>query len=64
MADVLCSVGLIFKMQVASGKAFSSTDYMAPTPSWAVYGAAEGGFDPGQTRYRKERNHKSTRQCS
>uniref|UniRef100_A0A7C9A8H1 tRNA 4-demethylwyosine synthase (AdoMet-dependent) n=1 Tax=Opuntia streptacantha TaxID=393608 RepID=A0A7C9A8H1_OPUST len=49
---------------VASGKAFSSTDYMAPTPSWAVYGAAEGGFDPGQTRYRKERNHKSTRQCS
>ncbi|KAL4034210.1 hypothetical protein IC575_007341 [Cucumis melo] len=43
---------------VASGKPFDSKDYMAPTPSWAVYGSDEGGFDPDQSRYRKERHHK------
>ncbi|GAB4852076.1 S-adenosyl-L-methionine-dependent tRNA 4-demethylwyosine synthase [Ancistrocladus abbreviatus] len=46
---------------VASGRPFNSTDYMAVTPSWAVYGAEEGGFDPEQTRFRKERYHKSNR---
>lgn len=46
---------------MASGKPFDSGDYMAATPSWAVYGADEGGFDPGQSRYRKERHHKSSR---
>ena len=51
-------------MQVASGEPFKSTDYMAPTPSWAVYGAAEGGFDPQHVRYRKERDHKSNRQST
>lgn len=49
---------------VASGKPFTSTDYMAATPSWAVYGAVEGGFDPDQSRYRKERHHKSNRQST
>ncbi|XP_038884961.1 S-adenosyl-L-methionine-dependent tRNA 4-demethylwyosine synthase [Benincasa hispida] len=43
---------------VASGKPFDSKDYMAPTPSWAVYGSDEGGFDPNQSRYRKERHHR------
>ncbi|TXG52239.1 hypothetical protein EZV62_021408 [Acer yangbiense] len=43
---------------VTSGRPFNSNDYMAATPSWAVYGAEEGGFDPDHTRYRKERNHK------
>ncbi|KAL8261207.1 hypothetical protein R6Q59_025256 [Mikania micrantha] len=46
---------------VSSGKPFGSNDYMALTPSWAVYGANEGGFDPEQARYKKERNHKSSR---
>ncbi|CAI9116737.1 OLC1v1017968C1 [Oldenlandia corymbosa var. corymbosa] len=46
---------------VASGKSFTSKDYMAPTPTWAVYGAEEGGFDPEQTRYKKERHHKNSR---
>ncbi|KHN20981.1 Putative methyltransferase PMT28 [Glycine soja] len=46
---------------VASGRSFDSRDYMAATPSWSVYGSEEGGFDPGQLRYRKERHHKSTR---
>ncbi|XP_031263825.1 S-adenosyl-L-methionine-dependent tRNA 4-demethylwyosine synthase-like isoform X2 [Pistacia vera] len=44
---------------VASGRHFNSKDYMAATPSWAVYGAEEGGFDPDMSRYRKERHHKS-----
>ncbi|CAM8922042.1 unnamed protein product [Rhodiola kirilowii] len=43
---------------VASGIPFTSTDYMAATPSWAVYGADEGGFDPDHIRYKKERHHK------
>lgn len=46
---------------VASGKPFNSKDYMAPSPSWTVYGAEEGGFDPKQLRFRKERHHKSAK---
>ncbi|XP_043713005.1 S-adenosyl-L-methionine-dependent tRNA 4-demethylwyosine synthase [Telopea speciosissima] len=46
---------------VASGKPFSSKDYIAATPSWTVYGAEEGGFDPDQSRYKKERHHKTNR---
>ncbi|KAJ0963309.1 hypothetical protein J5N97_028431 [Dioscorea zingiberensis] len=46
-----------FHELVASGKPFKSEDYMAPTPTWAVYGAEEGGFDPHQLRYKKERRH-------
>ncbi|KAL7155288.1 hypothetical protein ABFS83_03G064700 [Erythranthe nasuta] len=42
---------------VAAGEPFTSKDYMARTPSWAVYGAEEGGFDPQQSRFRKERRH-------
>lgn len=35
-------------------KTFSATDYMVPTPYWAVYGCKEQGFDPAETRfYRK-----------
>ncbi|EAZ28750.1 hypothetical protein OsJ_12772 [Oryza sativa Japonica Group] len=46
-----------FHELVTSGKPFRSQDYMALTPSWAVYGAEEGGFDPDQSRYKKERRH-------
>ncbi|XP_010942945.1 S-adenosyl-L-methionine-dependent tRNA 4-demethylwyosine synthase [Elaeis guineensis] len=46
-----------FHELVASGKPFKSEDYMALTPSWAVYGAEEGGFDPDQSRCKKERRH-------
>lgn len=49
-------------LQVASGRPFTSKDYMTPTPSWAVYGAEEGGFDPEQLRFKKERHHRSPRQ--
>ncbi|XP_024536839.1 S-adenosyl-L-methionine-dependent tRNA 4-demethylwyosine synthase-like [Selaginella moellendorffii] len=46
-----------FQELVTSGESFSSEDYMATTPAWAVYGAVEGGFDPTETRVRKERRH-------
>ncbi|CAI5536839.1 unnamed protein product [Closterium sp. Naga37s-1] len=44
-----------FHQLVASGQPFSSTDYMAPTPPWAVFGAKEAGFDPQETRVRREK---------
>ncbi|XP_047329188.1 S-adenosyl-L-methionine-dependent tRNA 4-demethylwyosine synthase [Impatiens glandulifera] len=49
---------------VASGESFDSKDYMVATPSWAVYGATEGGFDPLQARYKKERRHHKSSQLS
>lgn len=51
-------------MQVGSGQPFSSEDYMAATPSWAIYGAEEGGFDPNESRYRKERRHGADALCN
>ncbi|KAI8601311.1 hypothetical protein EDD21DRAFT_374813 [Dissophora ornata] len=36
---------------VESGEKFTSLDYMAETPTWAYFGAPEGGFDPEETRY-------------
>lgn len=36
---------------------FSVTDYIADTPSWALMGAEEEGFDPTDTRYRKKKKH-------
>ena len=32
-------------------KTFTSQDYMAKTPPWAVFGAQEQGFDPIETRF-------------
>jgi tRNA wybutosine-synthesizing protein 1 len=33
---------------------FSVRDYTAPTPSWALFGAEEEGFDPTDRRHRKQ----------
>lgn len=38
----------------ATGKTFSPDEYLAPTPSWAVWGAEEEGFDPVETRWRRK----------
>ena len=46
-----------FQDLAASGEPFGSRDYMLPTPHWSVWGAEEAGFDPGETRVRKVRNH-------
>lgn len=39
-----------------TGQTFSATDYMSETPSWAVFGSSERGFDPEQTRFHRNRN--------
>lgn len=37
-------------------RTFSASDYVAPTPSWAVFGADERGFDPHETRFFRKKN--------
>lgn len=37
-------------------KTFSSIDYLAPTPEWALYQSVTRGFDPEEQRWRKEKN--------
>lgn len=37
---------------------FSSTDYMAPTPPWAVYQSVERGFDPVESRWKRTKTGK------
>ena len=41
----------------ASGKTktFTSQDYMAPTPSWALYKSEEHGFDPVESRWKRNK---------
>jgi len=36
---------------------FGVEDYVEDTPDWALFGAAEEGFDPTDTRHRKKRKH-------
>jgi len=36
---------------------FQVKDYLADTPTWALFGAAEEGFDPTDTRHRKKKKH-------
>lgn len=36
---------------------FGVEDYIADTPSWAVFGADEEGFDPTDNRHRKKKHH-------
>mmetsp|Transcript_10592 Transcript_10592/g.19764 ORF Transcript_10592/g.19764 Transcript_10592/m.19764 type:complete len:632 (+) Transcript_10592:177-2072(+) len=36
---------------------FGVQDYVDDTPSWALYGAEEEGFDPTDTRHRKKRKY-------
>lgn len=39
-----------------TGQTFTSLDYVAKTPEWALYGSKERGFDPEEVRwYRKNR---------
>ena len=37
---------------------FTSTDYMAETPSWALYQSQEHGFDPVENRFRRNKQGK------
>jgi len=48
-----------FHELVQSGKPFTSLDYVAKTPSWALFGSKEKGFDPEETRvFRKGKEGK------
>lgn len=33
---------------------FSSADYMCPTPEWALYKSVEKGFDPLESRWKRQ----------
>lgn len=43
----------LMKEYYANGTGFKSEDYMAPTPSWAVYESKERGFDPVEVRWKR-----------
>ncbi|XP_067932054.1 S-adenosyl-L-methionine-dependent tRNA 4-demethylwyosine synthase TYW1-like [Watersipora subatra] len=38
-----------------TGVTFGSSDYMVKTPSWAVIGSDERGFDPQETRFHRKK---------
>ena len=38
-----------------SNKEFSDIDYVKKTPNWAIWNAKEGGFNPNETRYIKNK---------
>ncbi|KAJ3073590.1 S-adenosyl-L-methionine-dependent tRNA 4-demethylwyosine synthase [Podochytrium sp. JEL0797] len=44
-----------FHRLVKSGERFTSMDYLAPTPDWAVFGDDRKGFDPDMTRVYKNK---------
>ncbi|KAF5831266.1 hypothetical protein DUNSADRAFT_13350 [Dunaliella salina] len=53
-----------FHELATSGKPFTSEDYMLPTPSWAVFGAAEAGFDPAEMRWKRTKGKGKAHQPS
>ncbi|XP_028001186.2 S-adenosyl-L-methionine-dependent tRNA 4-demethylwyosine synthase TYW1 [Eptesicus fuscus] len=44
-------------------KTFSTEDYMAKTPHWALFGANERGFDPKDTRFQRKNKSKNISGC-
>ncbi|KAK7171624.1 hypothetical protein R3I93_004049 [Phoxinus phoxinus] len=42
---------------------FSAMDYMAKTPSWAIFGARERGFEPLDTRFQRKNKTKDISGC-
>ncbi|XP_074643104.1 S-adenosyl-L-methionine-dependent tRNA 4-demethylwyosine synthase TYW1-like [Tubulanus polymorphus] len=54
---------LIQEYNLSDGeKTFKAEDYMSKTPSWAVFGASEKGFDPNETRFFRK-NRKDVSGC-
>lgn len=47
---------MLMKRYYNDGTPFVAMDYIAETPSWALYGAPEEGFDPIETRFRRTKN--------
>ncbi|XP_064425076.1 S-adenosyl-L-methionine-dependent tRNA 4-demethylwyosine synthase TYW1 [Latimeria chalumnae] len=55
---------LIKEYKESSGsKTFTSSDYMAKTPPWALFGAKERGFDPIDTRFQRKNKTKDIAGC-
>ncbi|XP_073347734.1 S-adenosyl-L-methionine-dependent tRNA 4-demethylwyosine synthase TYW1 [Pagrus major] len=44
-------------------QSFSALDYIAKTPSWALFGANEQGFDPADTRFQRRNKTKDISGC-
>ncbi|XP_059187835.1 S-adenosyl-L-methionine-dependent tRNA 4-demethylwyosine synthase TYW1 isoform X2 [Centropristis striata] len=44
-------------------RGFSALDYMSKTPSWALFGAREQGFDPVDTRFQRRNKTKDISGC-
>ncbi|KAM4741962.1 S-adenosyl-L-methionine-dependent tRNA 4-demethylwyosine synthase TYW1 [Anableps anableps] len=44
-------------------QSFSGLDYIAKTPSWALFGANEQGFDPADTRFQRRNKTKDISGC-
>jgi tRNA wybutosine-synthesizing protein 1 len=44
-----------FHELVSSGQHFTSADYIAPTPSWALFNSPEHGFDPEELRFNRKK---------
>ncbi|KAJ1650333.1 Fe-S oxidoreductase [Dispira simplex] len=47
-----------FQLLAAKGEPFTSLDYMAPTPKWAIFGSDHHGFDPEETRFYRKKGQK------
>ncbi|XP_066491310.1 S-adenosyl-L-methionine-dependent tRNA 4-demethylwyosine synthase TYW1-like isoform X2 [Tiliqua scincoides] len=55
---------LVRKYEQSGGiQTFTSADYTAPTPQWAVFGARERGFDPADTRFQRRNRSKDISGC-
>ncbi|XP_077422860.1 S-adenosyl-L-methionine-dependent tRNA 4-demethylwyosine synthase TYW1 [Vanacampus margaritifer] len=55
---------LVQAYQESSGqKVFSSSDYTARTPDWALFGASQQGFDPAETRFQRRNKGKDVSGC-
>ena len=42
---------------------FTSVEYVVPTPSWALFGSKEQGFDPAETRFHRNKGVKDDGGC-
>jgi len=49
-----------FHKLVNSGNNFNAFDYMEPTPSWALKDSPERGFDPAETRFRRNKPYQKS----
>ena len=46
-----------------TGTTFTSMDYVAKTPKWALFGAHEAGFDPSDERHFMKKKNKDVSGC-